>query len=81
MNISQEDMDVLTRVLSRIRPESLTVDYDINFNRILESTDQKEDLSGVDIERAIEEFINLLEIEDKKDIIDYTLSLYERNKL
>jgi DNA repair exonuclease SbcCD nuclease subunit len=81
MNISQEDMDILMRVLTKLKPESLTVDYDINFNRILESTEQREDLSGVDIECAIEEFINLLEVEDKKDIIDYTLSLYERNKL
>ena len=28
-----------------------------------------------------QEFINLLEINNKKDIIDYTLSLYEKSRL
>ena len=38
------------------------------------------DLSGVSIEAAIEEFVNLLDIEDKKEIIDYTTDLYKRAK-
>ena len=58
MNISQEDMDILQRVLANLKPEVLTYDYDINFNRILDSKEDIEDLSGVDIEQAIEEFIN-----------------------
>ena len=81
MNISQEDLDVLLGVLTKLKPEGLTVDYDINFNRLLENTEDKEDLSGIDVEQAIEEFINMLDIDNKKDIIDYTLGLYERSKL
>lgn len=80
MNISQEDMDILLKVVSRLKPESLTVDYDINFNRILDNTDCKEDLSGIDIRQAIEEFVNMLDISNKKGIIDYTLDLYEKSK-
>jgi hypothetical protein len=81
MNISQEDLDVLLVVLAKLKPEGLTVDYDINFNRLLENTEDKEDLSGIDVEQAIEEFVNMLDIDNKKDIIDYTLGLYERSKL
>ena len=81
MNISQEDMDILQRVLTNLKPEVLTYDYDINFNRILDSKEDIEDLSGVDIEQAIEEFINSLEPSNKKSIIDYTLGLYESCKV
>ena len=81
MNISQIDMDILIKKLSLLKPEVLTVDYDINFNRLLDDTENKEDLSGIDIPQAIEEFVNLLEIKNKKEIIDYTLGLYEKSKL
>ena len=81
MNISQEDMDILQRTLSCLKPEVLTYDYDINFNRILDNKEDIEDLSGVDIEQAIEEFVNSLEPSNKKAIIDYTLGLYERCKV
>ena len=81
MNISQQDMDILLKKLSLLKPEVLTVDYDINFNRLIDDTDNKEDLSGIDIPQAIEEFVNLLEIKNKKEIIKYTLGLYEKSKL
>ena len=78
MNISQQDMDILYSVMSKLKPESLTIDYDINFNRILENTEQKEDLSGIDVKQAIVEFVNMLDIANADDIIDYTLNLYEK---
>jgi DNA repair exonuclease SbcCD nuclease subunit len=81
MNISQSDMDILLKKLTLLKPEALTVDYDINFNRLLDDTENKEDLSGIDIPQAIEEFVNLLEIKNKKEIIKYTLGLYEKSKL
>ena len=81
MNISQTDMDILIKKLTLLKPESLTVDYDINFNRLIDDTENREDLSGIDIPQAIEEFVNLLEIKNKKEIIDYTLGLYEKSKL
>ena len=31
-----------------------------------------------DVVTAIEEFINLIDIENKKEVIDYTTSLYKR---
>jgi len=81
MNISQQDMDILHNVLNRLKPESITIDYDINFNRILSNTEQKEDLSGIDIKQAITEFVNMLDIDNVDSIIDYTVDLYEECKL
>ena len=79
-NISQEDMDILSSVVAKLKPEQLSVDYDINFNRILDNRDAVEDLSGVNIEQAIVEFIDTMELDNAKEVIDYTLGLYERCK-
>ena len=38
-------------------------------------------INEIDIPQAIEEFVNLLEIKNKKEIIKYTLGLYEKSKL
>lgn len=76
-NISQEDLSVLTSKLNLLSPESLTLDYDINFNKISDEPLSK-DLSGIDITQAISEFVNLLEIDGKSDILEYTLDLYRR---
>lgn len=77
-NIAQEDIDILLRKLHLLSPAELTVDYDINFNRLIGEVEDKEDFSGIDIEQAIYEFVNLLEVENKKDIIEYTTELYRR---
>jgi DNA repair exonuclease SbcCD nuclease subunit len=77
-NISQEDTDILIQKITQYKPLELTVDYDINFNRLNGNTDLKQDLSGIDIEQAIVEFVNLLETDKKDDIINYTLELYRK---
>jgi len=79
-NISQDDMDILTSVFNKLQPEQFSVDYDINFNRILDNREDIEDLSGVDVEQAIEEFIGTMDLDNSKAIIEYTLGLYERCK-
>lgn len=78
-NISNEDMSKLLDILNDLQPESLTVDYDINFNRISNEED-REDLSGIDVKEAITEFISLLDIENKKDVTKYTIDLYKKCK-
>lgn len=77
-NISQEDLDFLLKKLNTLQPESIVVDYDINFNKIISNNTLKEDFSGIDVSAAIVEFINLLDIEDKKSVIDYTINLYNK---
>ena len=76
-NISQEDLGILTTKLNQLRPQNFTIDYDLNYNKI--SNDNKsKDLSGIDISEAIEEFINLLEIDTKKEVLNYTIDLYNK---
>ena len=58
----------------------LSVNSAINFDRFGLSDELEYDLSGVDIPTAIEEFVAILEIEDKEKIIDHTLDLYKRSK-
>ena len=78
-NISPDEMDQLLRVLSKHKPLTISTDYNINFDKFgLEDGDA--DLSGVSIEHAIEEFVNLLDVENKQKIIDYTTNLYNKCK-
>lgn len=79
-NICQDDMNILIKKLNLLTPQALTIDYDINFNRILDENKEKQDLSGIDIEQAIIEFTNLLDITNKTAIIDYTIDLYRKCK-
>lgn len=76
-NISQEDLDILLVTVNSFVPENLTIDYDITNSSIISNKDEK-DLSGINMSEAITEFVNLLEIEDKDDILKYTLDLYNR---
>jgi DNA repair exonuclease SbcCD nuclease subunit len=76
-NITQEDTDILTSKLNQLKPLNLSLDYDINFNR-LGSERLEKDLSGIDITTAIEEFVNLLDIQNKKEVLSYTLDLYNK---
>jgi DNA repair exonuclease SbcCD nuclease subunit len=76
-NITQEDIDVLINKLTQLKPLNLTLDYDINFNKIGAERLEK-DLSGIDIPAAIEEFVNLLDTQNKKEILSYTLELYNK---
>ena len=57
------------------------VDYDINYNKIKVNEDADLDLSGVDITKAIQEFVNMLDINNKKEVVEYTISLYNKSKL
>lgn len=78
-NISPDEIEQLLRLLSSYKPLTLTTDYNINFDRFgLEEDDT--DLSGISIESAIDEFVNLLDIDNKQKVIQYTTNLYNRCK-
>ena len=36
------------------------------------------DFSGIDVVTAIDEFINLMDIDNKKEVIEYTIDLYRK---
>ena len=79
--VAPDDMDILLKKFLELDSISITVDYDVNFNKFGLEDDTEHDLSGVDIPYAIEEFVNLLEdVPNKQEIIEYTVDLYKRNK-
>ena len=80
-NISSDHLDALVAKMSSFKPNDLHVDYDVNYNKIKLSDDNNIDLSGVDIIKAIEDFVAMLDINNKKEVVDYTTSLYNKSKL
>jgi hypothetical protein len=80
-NISTEHLDILVSKIMSYKPNDLNIDYDVNYNKIKVTQDNDVDLSGVDITKAIEDFVNLLDINNKKEVVEYTISLYNRSKL
>jgi DNA repair exonuclease SbcCD nuclease subunit len=77
--IAPDSIDVLLKKMSTYKPFSVSVDYTVS-NDIVINDDLNVDMSGIDISKAIEEFINMLDIQDKEDIISYCQELYKRCK-
>lgn len=81
-NISPDEVEIVLRKLLNLKPISINVDYAINFDQFGIDYDDDYDLSGIDIIQAIEEFINLLDVEDthKNEALMHTLRLYKNHK-
>lgn len=76
--VDQKILDKIVHNCSNCSPLSLIVDPLINLENINE---QKEnDLSGIDISKAIVEFVNLLDIKEKEEVTKHTLYLYNQSK-
>ncbi len=78
-DINSEHMDLLVAKLASYKPFDIRIDYDVNYNKVRFEEDSEYDLSGVDMVNAIYEFINLLDIENKSEVIKYTTDLYNRS--
>jgi len=77
--INSDSIDALLKKVAIYKPFTLTVDYDIVENSLI-AEDATIEFSGVDFNKTIEEFVNLLDIEDKPIIIDYCQELYKKCK-
>ena len=69
-------MDLLVTKLSTYKPCDIRIDYDVNYNKVKFAEDNDFDLSGIDMKEAIGEFINMLDIDNKSEVIKYTTDLY-----
>lgn len=76
--VEQNVLDKLIHNCSCSSPLSFIVDPLVNYEIFVEKTDN--DLSGVDIAKAIVEFVNLLDIKEKEEVIKHTLYLYNQVK-
>lgn len=77
-NIQTDDIDLLIQKLSAHQPFNLSVDYSLYNNSVVINEDQACDISGVDMSKAIEEFIEVLDIDKKADISKYCVELYKK---
>ena len=75
-NISNESLSILTHAINKYSPRVVQIDYDINFGINL-SSNEKLDLGGIEIEQAIKEFVNLLDINNKSEVTNQTINLYK----
>jgi len=74
--IEQKSLDDIILKFNSCSPLSLTIDPLVNYEL---TPDQDEtDLSGVDISKAIVEFVNLLDIPEREEVTKHTLYLYNQ---
>jgi DNA repair exonuclease SbcCD nuclease subunit len=76
--ISSDNIDVLIQKLSSYKPFSISVDYSLFDNSISVNDESNVDLSGVDMQKTIDEFINILDIDKKTDVSKYCIELYKK---
>lgn len=79
LHIMPNDAELVLRSISGNHPENLDVEYSINFNNF-GLGDDDHDLSGVDIMTATKEFVELLDIGNKPDVLTYVNELYKSVK-
>lgn len=78
--IDNNDLEKITVKLGGFKPQSLVVDQSAVFDKFGNAGQTDVDLSGVDITQAITDFVNMLDIQNKKEVIDYTIALYSNCK-
>lgn len=79
-NVQPDDLDIIVTILNSLKPFLFNVDYDINFNKFSVEGELDYQYTGVDYETAISEFVNMLDINNKNEVIKYTIELYNSCK-
>ena len=75
-SLSSEDAEYLFTRLRSLSPASFDVEHDVQFDLLI--GDMEADLSGVDVETALGAFIDMLDIDNKDQVLEYTINLYKR---
>jgi DNA repair exonuclease SbcCD nuclease subunit len=73
----EDGVEMLIKKMNAFNPFSFSVDYSL-YNNSISVDDQNYEATGVDMQKTIEEFINVLDIENKNEIITYCFDLYKR---
>lgn len=76
--ITPEDTEFLLTVYKSLNPSQLNVEYEANVSEY-DLEEEKRDFSGIDVQQAIIEFIDMLDTNNKKDLIQYTIELYQKS--
>ena len=78
-NIENEELEKYSANIKTKNPVALSFDNTMAFNPVSEELDEEYDLSGIDMEKAICDFVNLLDIDNKEDVSKYTVELYKQS--
>jgi len=79
-NISTDHLDMLVSKITTFKPADLKIDYDVNYNKIKTHEELVDsDIKGAEIENIVTEFVSMLDINNKQEIIKYTISLYNKS--
>jgi DNA repair exonuclease SbcCD nuclease subunit len=73
----EDGIEALIKKMNAFNPFSFSVDYSL-YNNSISVDDQNYEATGVDMQKTIEEFVNVLDIENKSEIITYCQDLYKR---
>lgn len=77
--ISSDDMEYLLNKLKELNPIEFITDYHAEISDYSLDQENKKDLSGIDLEQAISEFIEELDVNQKQEIKRYTIELLKKN--
>jgi len=73
----EEGVEMLIKKMNAFNPFSFSVDYSL-YDNTISVDDQGYEATGVDMQKTIEEFINVLDIENRSEIVNYCQDLYKR---
>jgi len=76
--VDTDKIESLIKKMSSLNPFSLSVDYSL-YDDNISVDDQNYEAGGVDLQKTIEEFINVLDIDNKAEVIQYCMDLYKRS--
>lgn len=77
--VDLDKLELLSTKLRSFDPLSFKVDYEY-MSKEIDISSLSANMRGVDIPSSINEFVNLLEIEYKQEVIDYVTDLYNQIK-
>jgi len=70
--------DKISNTLSKMNLFSLSFENTFDDTPKLEESEDEIDLSGVDFSKAITDFIDMMDIKNKKEVLQYTIDLYNK---
>lgn len=77
-NLTDSELENRINDIRSANPLSFSLDTVTTFNPVIENLDEEYDLSGIDIEQAISEFVNSLDMDNKEDVIKQSIEYYRK---
>jgi len=78
-NLENDELEKYSANIKNMDPISLSFDNTMAFSPMSEELDEEFDLSGIDMEQAICDFVNLLDIDNKEEVAKCTIELYKQS--